>query len=203
MGRLLQKTLSMEGQLPRVAFARLVGDGSVRVRDQRAYAPAGQADLLRQGTGSWWGGSPSGHGVQQNTGSEREASGQVRHGVHTGGEGGGGGKGGGRGRGALALVTFASGAAGGAWSGADASDPGGGSTSHSGGRDTQFQPSVGTARCHISSSHAAGTPVNSADITGITSAWGSWRSPRCWGLVECFKLTRAQLLRQPASTGSG
>ena len=88
MGRLLQKTLSMEGQLPWVAFARLVGDGSVRVRDQRAYAPAGQEDLLRQGTGSWWGGSPSGHGVQQNTGSELEALGQVRHEVHTGGEGG-------------------------------------------------------------------------------------------------------------------
>jgi hypothetical protein len=93
----------------------------------------------------------------------------------SGGGGKGGGKGGGRGRGAL--VTFASGAAGGARSGADASVPGGGSTSHSGGRETQFQLSVGTARCHTSSSHAAVTPVNSADITGSTSAWGSYGAP--------------------------
>ena len=44
-------------------------------------------------------------------------------------------------------------------------------------RGKKVQLSVGAARCHISSSHAAGTPVNSADITGITSAWGSYDAP--------------------------
>ena len=44
-------------------------------------------------------------------------------------------------------------------------------------RGKEVQLSVGAARCHISSSHAAGTPVNSADITGITSAWGSYDAP--------------------------
>jgi hypothetical protein len=130
--------------------------------------------------GAKGGGKATGGSAKEGAGKGKGGKGADRGGGakgRGGGRGKGGGKGGGKGRGRGALVTFASGAAGGAWSGADASDPGGGSTSHSGGRETQFQLSVGAARCHRSSSHAAGTPVNSADITGITSAWGSYGAP--------------------------